>query len=196
MPRADWGIAQPVLSPGPELSVSGVVDRDQGFPVSVADRRGCEFGCRSRYSRGGGQGRRRRGGSVCGRRSGRWVGSVCVAVGVAVGSGVFVGAGVSVGFGVGVGVRMLVETSWGTGVGAGSPPKMPQARNTGRTSAPAASLHRAPHARRPVFLSPMSQALQVGSSPRPHYRMSNSCKAGPRRGGTMHFPSMEFVRRV
>ena len=32
-------------------------------------------------------------------------------------------------------MRMLVETSSGAGVGVGSPPKMPQAMVTGRTSA-------------------------------------------------------------
>ena len=63
-----------------------------------------------------------------------------------VGSGVYVGGGVGSKIlssgrspapglsAVGVGVRMLVETSSGAGVGVGSPPKMPQATVTGRTS--------------------------------------------------------------
>ena len=48
---------------------------------------------------------------------------------------------------VGLGVRMLVETSSGAGVGVGSPPKMPQATVTGRTS-----IHTA---RRAELMAPM-----------------------------------------
>ena len=72
------------------------------------------------------------------------------------------GYGVAVGYGLGVDVSTLEEAR-GAGVGSWSLPKMPQARTTGRTSTPTASFQSATRANDTVFLSPISQALQVGT---------------------------------